>query len=219
MQAINIKQLGVTDYETVFSAMKTFTLTRNEHTTDELWLTQHYPVFTQGQAGKPEHILNTTDIPIVQSDRGGQITYHGQGQIVLYFLIDIKRRKIGVRQMVTLIENVIIELLASLGITAFAKPDAPGVYITDGLTDKKIASLGLRIRNGRTYHGLSLNVDMDLSPFDCINPCGYQGLKMTQVKDLLATTDSNTDKEINFTDIEQQLVDIAQRHLSNNLCN
>ncbi len=210
MQEIIIKKLGVTDYETIFSEMKTATLARDENSTDELWLTQHYPVFTQGQAGKPEHILNTTNIPIIQSDRGGQITYHGPGQIVLYFLIDIKRRKIGVRQMVTLIENIIIDLLASLGITAFAKADAPGVYVSNNGCDKKIASLGLRIRNGRTYHGLSLNVDMDLSPFDCINPCGYQGLKMTQLKELLA----NTDSLIQFSDIEQRLLDIAQHNLN-----
>ncbi len=208
MQTIIVKQLGLTDYETVFSAMKSFTEARDEHSPDELWLTQHYPVFTQGQAGKPEHILNTSDIPIVQSDRGGQVTYHGPGQIVLYFLIDIKRRKIGVRQMVTLIENTVIDLLDSLDIMAFSKINAPGVYISDDTADKKVASLGLRIRKGCSYHGLSLNVDMDLSPFNLINPCGYQGLTMTQIKDLL------TDNSIDFIDIEQRLVTIAKKQLA-----
>ncbi len=214
MQAMIIRHLGITDYEAVFSDMKTTTLARDKNSTDELWLTQHFPVFTQGQAGKPEHILNTTNIPIVQSDRGGQVTYHGPGQIVLYFLIDIKRRKIGVRQMVTLIENIIIDLLAGLHITAFAKPDAPGVYVRDNGDDKKIASLGLRIRNGCTYHGLSLNVDMDLSPFDYINPCGHHGLKMTQIKDLLTDSDTNTDSPIKLTDVEQHLIRIAKQHLT-----
>ncbi len=183
--SIVIKNLGLSEYTETFTAMKNFTHSRNPQTTDEIWLTQHYPVFTQGQAGKPEHILNISDIPIVQSDRGGQVTYHALGQLVIYLLIDIKRRKIGVRQMVSLIENSTIQLLDKYKITAKAKPKAPGVYVDD----KKIASLGLRVRNGRTYHGLALNVDMDLSPFELINPCGYQGLKMTQLAELTTNCD------------------------------
>ncbi len=186
--SIIIKNLGLSEYTETFAAMKNFTHSRYPQTTDEIWLTQHYPVFTQGQAGKPEHILNISNIPIVQSDRGGQITYHGLGQLVIYLLIDIKRRKIGVRQMVSLIEDSIIQLLDKYKITAKAKPKAPGVYVDD----KKIASLGLRIRNGRTYHGLALNVDMDLSPFELINPCGYQGLKMTQLAELTTNCDIKT---------------------------
>lgn len=185
---IIVRDLGLSDYEEVFSAMKDFTAQRNKETTDELWLTQHNPVFTQGQAGKKEHILNQGNIPIVQSDRGGQVTYHGPGQLVIYLLIDIKRRKIGVRQMVSLIEDSVIELLARFQITALAKSDAPGVYIDN----KKIASLGLRVRNGRTYHGVSLNIDMDLSPFQFINPCGYQGLQMTQLIEQLHDCDFDT---------------------------
>lgn len=185
---IIVRDLGLSDYEEVFSAMKDFTAQRNKETTDELWLTQHNPVFTQGQAGKKEHILNQGNIPIVQSDRGGQVTYHGPGQLVIYLLIDIKRRKIGVRQMVSLIEDSVIELLARFQITALAKSDAPGVYIDN----KKIASLGLRVRNGRTYHGVSLNIDMDLSPFQFINPCGYQGLQMTQLIEQIHDCDFDT---------------------------
>lgn len=180
---IHTRFLGVTDYVSTYEAMKAFTATRDGDTADELWLTQHYPVFTQGQAGKPEHLLFSNDIPVVQSDRGGQITYHGLGQIVLYFLIDIKRAKIGVREMVTLMEETLIHTLVECGVTAFAKTDAPGVYVEDNGMVKKMASLGLRVRNGRTYHGLALNVDMDLSPFSQINPCGYQGLSMTQLSD------------------------------------
>ncbi|PID67024.1 MAG: octanoyltransferase [Gammaproteobacteria bacterium] len=208
MQNIIVKQLGLSDYQTVFAAMQTFTAERNEETADELWLTQHHPVFTQGQAGKPEHIFNTGDIPIIQSDRGGQVTYHGPGQIVLYFLIDIKRRKIGVRQMVTLMEHTVIDVLDSLGIIAFAKADAPGVYVWHNNSDKKIASLGLRIRRGCCYHGLALNAAMDLSPFERINPCGYQGLKMTQIKDVIPKQ-----QPIDIGDIEQRLINGAQQHL------
>lgn len=209
MPNIVVKSLGLTDYQSVFSAMKTFTEQRGGNTPDELWLTQHHSVFTQGQAGKAEHILNPKDIPIVQSDRGGQVTYHGPGQIVLYFLIDIKRRKIGVRQMVTLIENSVIELLDNVGITAFAKAEAPGVYVQYQGIDKKIASLGLRVRKGCTYHGVALNADMDLTPFDAINPCGYQGLKMTQIKALIPRQ-----RGVNLADIEEKLVQIVQTKLN-----
>ncbi len=207
MQTVIIKQLGITDYQDVFSAMQVFTKERDKETLDELWITQHNPVFTQGQAGKAEHILSATNIPIIQSDRGGQVTYHGLGQIVLYFLIDIRRRKIAVRQMVTLMENIVIDLLSELGIVAFAKADAPGVYITDINNEKKIASLGLRIKNGCCYHGLSLNVDMDLTPFNLINPCGYQGLQMTQLSEILPKS------QLNFNDIEKRLINISKSHL------
>jgi lipoyl(octanoyl) transferase len=160
--------------------MRKFTDSRNADSCDEVWLVEHHPVFTQGQAGKPEHILNPGEIPVIQSDRGGQITYHGPGQLVVYFLIDLKRKKLGVRELVTRIENIVVRTLATYQIQAKAKADAPGVYVGD----KKICSLGLRIRKGCSFHGLALNVDMDLSPFQRINPCGYQGMEMTQVSDL-----------------------------------
>lgn len=175
-----IRELGVQDYTTVWQAMQQFTDERNSHTTDELWMLEHYPVFTQGQAGKAEHLLFPGDIPVVQVDRGGQVTYHGPGQLMVYVLLDLKRRNMGVRQLVTLLEQVLVQLLSSYGINAYAKPDAPGVYVDEG----KIASLGLRVRKGCTFHGLALNVDMDLSPFLRINPCGYAGLQMIQSKDL-----------------------------------
>lgn len=175
-----VRHLGLTEYNETFSAMKMFTNERDEDTADEIWVNEHYPVFTQGQAGKPEHLLNPHNIPVIQSDRGGQITYHAPGQLVMYPLVDIKRVGIGVRQMVDILENSIVATLSDLGIKAYSDPKAPGVYVDA----KKIASLGLRVRKGRTYHGLALNVDMDLTPFQFINPCGYQGLQMTQVVDL-----------------------------------
>lgn len=174
--------LGLADYAPVFEAMKAFNERRDEHTEDELWVVEHPPVFTQGLAGKPEHLLFRSDIPVVQIDRGGQITYHGPGQLVVYTLIDFKRRKQSVRHIVSALENAIIATLAEYGITAAADPQRPGVYV-DG---RKIASLGLRIKNGSVYHGLALNVDMDLSPFHQINPCGYAGMEMVQMADLLA---------------------------------
>lgn len=174
------KQLGIQDYEDTWQAMKTFTENRSAETPDEIWFVEHNPVFTQGQAGKPEHILSVDDIPVVQVDRGGQVTYHGHGQQVVYFLIDLKRRKIGVRALVTAIENIVVNLLAKYGIEAHAKPDAPGVYVFD----RKICSLGLKIKRGCSYHGLALNVNMDLEPFAQINPCGYAGLEITQIASL-----------------------------------
>lgn len=179
-QAIIIRQLGHMDYVKVWHAMKEFTDQRSDNTLDELWLVEHLPVFTQGQAGKDEHLLVPGDIPVVQADRGGQITYHGPGQQVMYFLINLKRRKLGVRALVTLIENGIIASLGDFGITAYAKPDAPGVYVDE----KKIASLGLRVRKGCSFHGLALNIDMDLEPFLRINPCGYAGLEMVQTSNI-----------------------------------
>jgi len=160
--------------------MQHYTDTRNNESPDELWIVEHPPVFTQGQAGKSEHILNAGDIPVIQVDRGGQVTYHGPGQLVVYPLLDIKRSKVGVRQLVTHIEQSIVDMLAKYDINAYAKADAPGVYVDE----RKIASLGLRIRKGCSFHGLALNVDMDLAPFRRINPCGYAGLEMVQCKAL-----------------------------------
>ena len=175
-------QLGLADYAPVFEAMKAFNDARSEATEDELWVVEHPPVFTQGLAGKPEHLLIRDDIPVVQIDRGGQITYHGPGQLVVYTLIDFKRRKTSVRHIVSALENSIIATLAEYGIAAAADPARPGVYVGA----KKIASLGLRIKNGAVYRGLALNIDMDLSPFTHINPCGYAGMEMTQMADLLS---------------------------------
>lgn len=164
------------EYTKVWHAMQKFTDNRDDDTADELWLVEHPAVFTQGQAGKEEHLLMPGDIPVVKVDRGGQVTYHGPGQQVIYFMINLRRRKMGVRELVTLIENGIVASLAEFGIEAYAKKDAPGVYVDN----KKVASLGLRVRKGCSFHGLALNVDMDLSPFLRINPCGYAGLEMVQ---------------------------------------
>lgn len=174
-----IKRLGVQPYEATYRQMREFTLAREPATPDELWFLQHPPVFTQGQAGKPEHLLAPGDIPVVQSDRGGQITYHGPGQLMVYFLLDLHRLGYGIRSLVTRLEQAMINCLAGYGITAVSRRDAPGVYV-DG---KKIGSLGLRVRKGCTYHGLALNVAMDLEPFARINPCGYRGLEVTQVSE------------------------------------
>lgn len=175
-----IRQLANMDYTKVWHAMQEFTDNRGDDTADELWLVEHPPVFTQGQAGREEHLLMPGDIPVVKVDRGGQVTYHGPGQQVIYFMINLRRRKMGVRQLVTLIENSIVAALADYNIEAYAKPDAPGVYVDE----KKVASLGLRVRKGCSFHGLAINVDMDLAPFLRINPCGYAGLEMVQTIDL-----------------------------------
>jgi len=177
---IQIRQLGLQPYEPISQAMHDFTNTRDETTADEIWLVEHERVFTQGQAGKAEHVLVPGDIPVIQSDRGGQVTYHGPGQQVMYVLLNLKRRKLGVRELVTILEQTVVNTLAELGIEAYPRADAPGVYV-DG---RKICSLGLRIRKGCSFHGLALNIDMDLSPFLRINPCGYAGLEMTQVSSL-----------------------------------
>jgi lipoyl(octanoyl) transferase len=179
-----IRQLNNSDYVDVWHAMQNFTDNRDENTADELWLVEHPPVFTQGQAGKDEHLLMPGDIPVVKVDRGGQVTYHGPGQQVIYFMINLRRRKMGVRELVTLVEDGIIASMADFSIIAEAKADAPGVYVDN----KKVASLGLRIRKGCSFHGLALNVNMDLSPFLRINPCGYQGLEMVQTIDLQGPT-------------------------------
>lgn len=174
-----LRRLGRCEYRPVFDAMRAFTDGRAATTPDELWWVEHPPVFTQGVAGKPEHLLAPGDIPVVRADRGGQVTYHGPGQLVVYCLLDVRRLGLGARALVTILEQAVIELLAAHGIVAQARPDAPGVY----LEGAKVASLGLRIRQGRSYHGLSLNVAMDLEPFSRINPCGYPGLRVTQLRD------------------------------------
>lgn len=175
-----VRHLGIRPYLQTWQDMQTFTDQRDADTPDEIWLLQHEAVYTQGQAGKAEHLLHQTDIPVVQSDRGGQITYHGPGQLIAYLLIDVRRKGLGVRQLVTAMEQAVIALLARSGIEAVAKPDAPGVYVAGA----KIASLGLRIRRGCSFHGLALNVNLDLTPFSHINPCGYAGLAMTQTATL-----------------------------------
>ena len=180
-----IRDLALTDYETVFSKMKEFTLSRSADTSDEIWLTEHFPVFTQGQAGKTEHILARGSIPVVQTDRGGQVTYHGPGQIVGYLMFDLKRMKLSVRDLVSGIEVAIAGLLEDYGIQSHFRSDAPGVYVGD----KKISALGLRVRQGCSYHGFSLNVDMDLEPFTRINPCGLTDIGITQLADLGGPSD------------------------------
>lgn len=177
---IRFRRLGRQAYEPVFDAMRAFTETRDPETLDELWQVEHSPVFTQGLAGKAEHLLAPGAIPVIPVDRGGQVTYHGPGQVVVYCLLDVRRLGFGVRRLVTALERSVIALLAAHGVAARARPDAPGVYVGDA----KVASLGLRIRQGRSYHGLSLNVAMDLEPFARINPCGYPGLRVTQLRDL-----------------------------------
>ncbi|WP_040725877.1 lipoyl(octanoyl) transferase LipB [Thiomicrorhabdus sp. Kp2] len=185
---ILIKPLGLQPYEKTWQAMQAFTDNRNESTPDELWIVEHPSVFTQGLNGKAEHILQNSDIPIVQTDRGGQITYHAPGQVVIYVLIDLKRAKLGVRALVSKLENSIIEYLSTLNIPSLARTDAPGVYVNG----QKIASLGLKIRKQKSYHGLALNVNMDLSPFQLINPCGLQGMQMTQLSQLLLAENTPT---------------------------
>ena len=174
--------------------MKSFTENRDSDTLDELWTLEHNSVFTQGLSGKSKHLLKETQIPIIQSDRGGQITYHAPGQLIIYCLIDIKRLGIGIKKMVSMIEQSLIELLSSYDITAHTLKGAPGVYVNDS----KIAALGLKVKHGRTYHGLSLNIDMDLSPYTLINPCGYSDLKVTQMRNL-------TNNILNISDIKHEL--------------
>ena len=175
-----VRQLGLQAYQPVWQAMKTFTDNRDDNTPDEIWLVEHTPVFTQGQAGKAEHVLNAGDIPIVQVDRGGQVTYHGPGQQVVYLMLDIRRRRLGVRELVTALEQSVVKLMNDHNIQAYPRDDAPGVYVGGA----KLCSVGLRIRRGCSFHGLALNVNMDLSPFQRINPCGYAGMEMTNCADL-----------------------------------
>ncbi len=197
-----VKNLGRQDYEPVWKAMHTFTDERDENSCDEVWLVEHNPVFTQGQAGKEEHVLAAGDIPVVKSDRGGQVTYHGPGQLVAYVLINLRRKKIGVRELVTHIENTVINTLSQFTIESAARPDAPGVYVDN----KKICSLGLRIRKGCSFHGLALNVNMDLSPFLRINPCGYAGMEMIQLHDLIKENDTVENKAEHVEDVHPLLI-------------
>jgi lipoyl(octanoyl) transferase len=178
---LRARRLGLRDYEATWAAMRQFTDQRDASTTDELWLLEHPPVFTLGQAARPEHILDAGEIPVVKTDRGGQVTYHGPGQLVAYLLLDLKRAGLGVKRLVNLLEQSVIDLLAAYGVIAAARPDAPGVYV-DGA---KIASVGLRVRQGCSYHGIALNLDLDLAPFARINPCGYPGLRVTRLVDLV----------------------------------
>lgn len=197
-----VRQLGLRDYEPVWREMQHFTDTRGADTGDEIWLLEHPPVFTLGLNGKREHILRTGDIPIVNCDRGGQVTYHGPGQLVAYLLLDIRRRELGVKALVTRIEQAIIELLAGYQIHGQRREGAPGIYVDAA----KIAALGLRIRRGCSYHGLSLNVDMDLTPFSQINPCGYEGLATDQLSHHVSRPD--------MTDIKQELILSLTKQLS-----
>ena len=198
-----MRELGLVEYQPTLDAMRAFTDARDADTPDELWLLQHPRVFTQGQAGKAEHVLSPGDIPVIQVDRGGQVTYHGPGQWVIYLLVDIRRSHLGVRDLVTLIEQAIVQLLAEYQIDAEPRADAPGVYVAGD----KIAALGLRVRRGCSYHGLSLNVDMDLQPFQRINPCGYQGLQVTSRARLLP------DDALDMDQIGRRLLAIVARHL------
>lgn len=192
---LHVRNFGITDYSDTFKAMRQFTDSRNETTPDEFWLLQHYPVFTQGQAGKSEHLLKKSDIPVVQSDRGGQITYHGPGQIVLYTLVDMKRQGIDIRKLVTELEQAVINLLLEYQINAERRCGAPGVYILGA----KIASIGLRVRRGFCYHGLCFNVDMDLNPYHNIRPCGLDQLKIIQLRDIIGKT------KISIVDLQHKL--------------
>jgi len=202
-----VRKLGLVEYAAVLEAMRGFTDARDAGSPDELWLLQHPPVFTQGQAGRAEHLLAPGAIPVIQVDRGGQVTYHGPGQWVVYLLLDLRRRGLGVRALVDIIEQSIVKLLAEFGIAGAARQDAPGVYV-DG---EKIASLGLRVRRGCTYHGLSLNVDMDLEPFRRINPCGHQGLQVTSMARLLPGADLEMDA------IGKRLLEILSERLDQHL--
>ncbi|HEY7944254.1 MAG TPA: lipoyl(octanoyl) transferase LipB [Casimicrobiaceae bacterium] len=179
-----VRHLGPTDYLATWRAMQAFTEVRSAETRDEIWLTEHPPIYTLGLAGRREHLLRANGIPVLKVDRGGQVTYHGPGQLVAYLLIDIRRRSLGVRQFVRAIESGVIQLLDSYGVAATGRPDAPGVYVQYRGGIAKVAALGLKIRNGCSYHGLALNIDMDLAPFADIDPCGYRGLAVTQLRDV-----------------------------------
>jgi len=196
--SILVRHLGTMDYHGACQKMQDFTNSRQSDTPDELWFLQHPPVYTLGKNGKSEHVLNPGEIPVVNSDRGGQVTYHGPGQIVVYTLLDLTRLKTGVRELVTTMEQAIIELLADYSVAANSKREAPGVYVNDA----KIAALGLRVRRGCSFHGLALNVDMDLEPFTRINPCGYEGLEVTQLKNVV----SGIEVEAVTDDLQQRLI-------------
>lgn len=197
-----VRSMGVQDYQPIWQQMRDFTDQRNDENPDECWYLEHQPVFTLGQAGKDSHILSKSDIPIVHCDRGGQVTYHGPGQLMMYWLVNLKRKSIGVRDFVTVMEQAIIQLLADYGITAHLEEGAPGVYVNH----QKIASLGLRVRKGCTYHGLALNVCADLQPFQQINPCGYQGLQMVNLQDLVEPV-------VSVESVAEQLLNIFSQQL------
>ena len=202
MPELIVRHLGLVEYQPTLDAMRTLTAERDAQTADEIWLLQHPPVFTQGQAGKAEHLLAPGDIPVIQVERGGQVTYHGPGQLVGYLMLDLRRLGLGVRELVTAMEQSLVELLASYGVTAAPKADAPGVYV-DGA---KIASLGLRVRRGCSFHGLALNVAMDMQPFQRINPCGYSGLQMVQLSELVA-------EPVVIEEVAQRLEQVLRRQL------
>lgn len=201
---MKVLNLGLQDYHQTWEAMKRFTQQRTSDSEDELWVVEHPRVFTQGISTKAKHLLSMSEIPVVKTDRGGQITYHGPGQVIIYCLFDLKRLGIGVKKMVSIIEQSIISLLKRYNINSHTKDGAPGIYVNDA----KIAALGLKVKNGKTYHGLSLNVAMDLSPFQQINPCGYPGLKVTQLSDLV--------DNINLEQISQELTQLLIAHVTRN---
>ena len=201
---MKVLNLGLQDYHQTWEAMKRFTQQRTLDSEDELWVVEHPRVFTQGISTKAKHLLSMSEIPVVKTDRGGQITYHGPGQVIIYCLVDLKRLGIGVKKMVSIIEQSIISLLTRYNINSHTKDGAPGVYVNDA----KLAALGLKVKNGKTYHGLSLNVAMDLSPFQQINPCGYPGLKVTQLSDLV--------DNINLEQISQELTQLLIAHVTRN---
>lgn len=196
-----IRDLGLVDYEPVVNEMREFTLGREADTEDQLWLLEHQPVFTQGVNGNPSHLLNPHNIPVVNTDRGGQVTYHGPGQLIAYTLIDLRRSQSGVRQMVSCLERTVIAMLAAFDIDAYARQDAPGVYIDD----RKIASLGLRVKRGACYHGVSFNIDMDLTPFSYINPCGQAGMEVIDLTSLGITLDMTEAKQRFVAAFQQQM--------------
>jgi len=202
---ILVRELGLVEYQPTLDAMRRFTDERDAATPDEIWLLQHPAVFTQGQAGKAEHVLAAGDIPVIQAERGGQVTYHGPGQLVAYVLLDLKRLKLGVRDLVTAMEQALVDVLKEYALDAAPKPDAPGVYVEGN----KIASLGLRVRRGCSFHGLALNVDMDMEPFQRINPCGYAGLRMVQLRDLVA-------EPVSLLKVERQLAQALRQRLGFN---
>jgi len=197
-----IRELGLVDYQPTLEAMRRFTDERGADTPDEIWLLQHPRVFTQGQAGKAEHVLAAGDIPVIQAERGGQVTYHGPGQLVGYLLLDLRRLGLGVRDLVTAMEQALVDVLQGYGLDAAPKPDAPGVYVQGA----KIASLGLRVRRGCSFHGLALNVDMDMEPFQRINPCGYSGLRMVQLSELV-------EESVSLPRVQQQLSQALRQRL------
>lgn len=203
MAALIVRHLGLVDYLPTLEAMRSLTAERDADTADEIWLLQHPRVFTQGQAGKAEHVLAAGDIPVIQVERGGQVTYHGPGQLVAYLMLDLRRLGLGVRELVTLMEQSLVELLAGYGVPAAPRADAPGVYVNDA----KIASLGLRVRRGCSFHGLALNVDMDMQPFSRINPCGYRGLQMTQLSEQAAG-------QVEMAEVARRLEQILRQRLA-----